>query len=85
MSPFPPAFSICVMFGVLATLATFLSTRARFTRIVSITGLLALVATGGLLDYDVEMRDLHSWYPSALAQLARRVAIHRSDRRPTRR
>ena len=74
MSPFPPAFSICVMFGVLATFATFLSTRTWFTRIVSISFLLVLVAASGLLDYDVEIRDLHSWYPSALAQLRRRVS-----------
>ena len=65
MSPFPPAFSICVMFGVLATFATFLSTRTWFTRIVSISVLVMLVAASGLLDYDVEIRDLHSWYPSA--------------------
>jgi hypothetical protein len=74
MSPFPPAFSICVMFGVLATFATFLSTRTWFTRIISISVLVVLVAASGLLDYDVEIRDLHSWYPSAVAQLGRRVS-----------
>ena len=69
MAPFPPAFSICVMFGVPATFATFLSTRTWFTRIVSISCLLVLVAAAGLLDYDVELRDLDSWYPSAREQL----------------
>ena len=34
MSPFPPAFSICVTLGVIATFATLLSTRTWFTRLV---------------------------------------------------
>jgi hypothetical protein len=79
MAPFPPAFSICVMFGVPATFTTFLSTRTWLTRIVSISCLLVLVAAAGLLDYDVELRDLHSWYPSARAQLARRVSLQPSN------
>ena len=72
-SLFPPAFSICVMLGLVATFATFLGTRSTTTRVAFVSALLALVATAGLLDYEVEVRDLHHWYPSALAQLRRRL------------
>ena len=39
------------------------------TRIAILSALLVLAAAAGLLDYEVEIRDLHPWYPSAVAQL----------------
>ena len=62
-SLFPPAFSICVMLGVVATFATYLGTRSTTTRITVVSALLAVVAAAGLLDYEVEVRDLHSLVP----------------------
>jgi hypothetical protein len=68
-SLFPPAFSICVMLGVIATFATFLGARRWSTRIAILSAMLVLAAAAGLLEYEVEIRDLHPWYPSAFAQL----------------
>ena len=74
-SLFPPAFSICVMLGMIATFATFLGTRSWTTRLVVAASILAVVAAAGLLDYEVEIRDLHSWYPSAAAQLRSQIGL----------
>ena len=72
---FPPAFSICVMLGMIATFAAFLGTRSWNTRLVVAASILAVVAAAGLLDYEVEIRDLHSWYPSAAAQLRSQIGL----------
>ena len=72
---FTAAFSICVMLGVVATFVTYLGTRARTTRVVVVSTLVALVAAAGCLRYEVEVRDLDPWYPSALAQLQDRLLL----------
>jgi hypothetical protein len=74
-SLFPPAFSICVMLGVVATFATYLGARPWSARVLILTTLAVLAAAGGLLDYEVEIRDLHRWYPSAFAQLRRQLSL----------
>ncbi len=74
-SLFPAAFSICVMLGVVATFVTYLGTRTRTTRVVVVSTLVALVAAAGCLRYEVEVRDLDPWYPSALAQLQDRLLL----------
>src|SRR5262249_24968635 len=66
---FSPAFSICVMLGVVATFTTFLGTKPWPTRIAVVSALVALVAVAGMLDYEVEVRELHRWYPSAAEQI----------------
>ncbi len=65
----PPAFSICVMLGVVATFVTYLGTRRWSARIAVAVVLLAFVAAAGMLSYEVEIRDLHALYPSAFDQI----------------
>ncbi len=69
LSLFSPVFSVCVMLGVVATFTTYLGTRSRTTRLVVASSLLLLVALAGMLDYEVEIRGLHDWYPSAKQQI----------------
>ena len=69
----PPAFSLCVMLGVVSTFVTWLGTSRPRTQF-AIVGVLALaVAVAGLLDYEVELRDLYDRYPSAYDQSRRQV------------
>jgi hypothetical protein len=65
----PPAFSICVMLGVVATLTVYLATRTWGERCVLGGTVLALIALAGTLRYEVECRDLAAWYPSAFHQI----------------
>ena len=65
MSLFPPAFSICVMLGVVATFATYLGTRSRTTRSRSCARCSLLIALAGMLDYEVEISSLGELVPVA--------------------
>ena len=78
-SLFPPAFSICVMMGVVATFTTYLGTRSWTIRAITAASILALVAAAGMLDYEVEIRDLHSFYPSASLQIFRQLGLDAAD------
>ena len=78
MSLFPPAFSICVMLGVVATFATYLGTRSRTARAAVVCTILLLIALVGMLDYEVEISSLGEWYPSPQSQLLSKLAIKRS-------
>ena len=73
-SLFPPAFSICVLFGLVATYATYLGTRSRRTRTLVVCAFLCILALAGMLDYEVEIRNLHDLYPSAHKQLVYNLA-----------
>src|SRR5262249_43549129 len=82
MSLFPPAFSICVMLGVVATFVTYLGTRSRTTRATVVCTLLLLLALVGMLDYEVEISTLADWYPSPQAQLLSNLALAGSPHDP---
>ncbi len=69
----PPAFSICVMLGVVATFTTYLGMKRWPARIAVVFVMLALMAATGTLSYEVEVRDLSAWYPSAFNQLRDQV------------
>ena len=75
---FPPAFCICVMLGVVATFATFLSMRSWCMQVTVVSVLLVLLALAGMLEYEVEIYDLHHLYPSAYQQLRRRLSLRES-------
>jgi hypothetical protein len=82
MSLFPPAFSICVMLGVVATIATYLGTRSRTTRAVVVCALLFVLAIAGMLDYEVEISSLADWYPTPGQQLVRQIVPAAAPRYP---
>ena len=82
MSLFPPAFSICVMLGVVATFATYLGTRSRTTRAVVVCALLFVLAVAGMLDYEVEISSLGDWYPTPGQQIVRQIVPTRGARYP---
>ncbi len=54
----PPAFSICFLLGVLATLVVWVGTWSFRTKSVVGLVVLALVAMAGVLDFEVVLRDL---------------------------
>lgn len=65
-SLFPPAFSLCILMGVLATFVVWLGVRGHWkSRAIAAGFMLALVATSGMLDYDVVVRDLAGREPGA--------------------
>src|SRR5262249_43901008 len=82
MSLFPPAFSICVMLGVVATFVTYLGTRSRMTRASVAGALLFALAVAGMLDYEVEISSMSEWYPSAGEQFLRQFMPARTSRYP---
>jgi hypothetical protein len=73
MRYFPPAFSICVVFTVVATFAIWVGTKSWATRWTIAGVMLALLALAGALDYEVRLDDLEAWYPSTAQQLGRRL------------
>ncbi|MDB5351398.1 MAG: hypothetical protein JWN86_2645 [Planctomycetota bacterium] len=73
----PPAFSICVVLGVVATFATWLSMMRLRARLAFVGVVALLLAISGGLEYEVELDDLEDWYPSAGQQLTRRLASDR--------
>jgi hypothetical protein len=82
MTLFPPAFSICVMLGVVATIATYLGTRSRTTRAVVVCAMLFVLALAGMLDYEVEISSMGDWYPTPGDQLVRQIVPSRGPRYP---
>lgn len=80
MRLFPPAFSICVVLGVVATVATWLDTRSWPTRLVIGTVVLGLLAVAGMIDYEVVLKDLERYYPTPTDQLWRKVVA--DDQKP---
>ncbi|MDG3004969.1 hypothetical protein [Paludisphaera mucosa] len=61
---FPPAFSLCILLGVLATFLVWLGMRQHWkSRAIAAAAILGLVAASGMLDYDVLVRDLAGGSP----------------------
>ncbi len=78
----PPAFSICFLLGVLATLVVWVGTWSFRTKSVVGLVVLVLVAMAGVLDFEVVLRDLSQsqgsptttdLYPGTMSQLLRRM------------
>lgn len=66
---FPPAFSICVLLGLIATFTVWAATWEPRVRVAAALLILGLMTCSGGLDYEVELKDLKGWYPSALDQI----------------
>jgi len=63
---FPPAFSLCILLGVIATAVVWLGMRGHWkSRAIAAAVVLVLVAASGMLDYDVVIRDLAGRTPGA--------------------
>lgn len=63
---FPPAFSLCILMGVLATFVVWLGVRGHWkSRAIAAGVVLVLVAASGMLDYDVVVRDLAGRSPGS--------------------
>jgi|GEM_PF-1382191 len=63
---FPPAFSLCILLGVLLTLVVWLGMRRNWrSRLIAAGVALCLIAATGMLDYDVVIRDLAGKFPGA--------------------
>jgi len=63
---FPPAFSLCILLGVLATFSVWLGVRQhRKSRVIAAVAILTLVAASGMLDYDVVIRELAGKVPGS--------------------
>ncbi|WP_165251314.1 hypothetical protein [Paludisphaera soli] len=63
---FPPAFSLCILLGVLTTFVVWLGVRQhRKSRVIAAVSIVTLVAASGMLDYDVEVRDLAGVTPGS--------------------
>ncbi|WP_337173291.1 hypothetical protein [Paludisphaera sp.] len=63
---FPPAFSLCILMGVMATSLVWLGVRGHWKSRLILAGIvLALVAASGTLDYDVVVRDLAGVTPGS--------------------
>ncbi|AMV37803.1 hypothetical protein [Planctomyces sp. SH-PL62] len=86
---FPPAFSLCILLGVLATFSVWLGVRQhRKSRVIAAVAVLTLVAGSGMLDYDVVVRDLAGktpgapdLYPTVLEQYRYHLSLSQSKPR----
>lgn len=86
---FPPAFSLCILLGVIATLVVWLGMRGHWkSRALAAAVVLVLVAASGMLDYDVVIRDLAGRTPGAPSLYPRpseqyRYHLSLSESKPT--
>jgi hypothetical protein len=63
---FPPALSLCILLGVLATAVVWLGVRGHWKSRATVAVItLVLVAASGMLDYDVVVRDLAGKTPGS--------------------
>jgi len=63
---FPPAFSLCILLGVVLTLLVWLGMRRNWrSRLIAAGVTLCLIAASGMLDYDVVIRDLAGKFPGS--------------------